>query len=137
MACTVFSLLEPQCDWYKLGHFKQRASFCRTYDGYGDFCRCDKLPWSPRLPRYSSTKEEIIPVAIATGGRLPHVLRQVDQLRAGPGGDTTPITFVVDGACPEAAALADLLQVSVSFNTKNPATRGINIIQGTAVLVVT
>ncbi|KAK3859569.1 hypothetical protein Pcinc_034331 [Petrolisthes cinctipes] len=115
---------EPQCDWYRLEDLKQRVSFCQTYDGYGDFCRCHQLPWSPRPPRHSLLDDEVIPVAIATAGRLPLVLRQVDQLRAGPGGDTTPITIFVDGACPEATALADLLQITVSFNTKNPAPRG-------------
>ncbi|KAK4317563.1 hypothetical protein Pmani_011367 [Petrolisthes manimaculis] len=115
---------EPQCDWYRLEDLKQRVSFCQTYDGYGDFCSCHQLPWSPRPPRHSLMEGEVIPVAIATACRLPLVLRQVDQLRAGPRGDTTPITIFVDGACPEAAALADLLQITVSFNTKNPAPRG-------------
>lgn len=58
-------------------------------------------------------KGEIIPVAIVTGGRLPQVLRQVHQIRTSPDGDTTPIIIFVDGDSPEAAALANLLQVTV------------------------
>lgn len=108
-----FSWTEPQCARYSLADLRQRSHFCRTYEGYGDFCRCDQLPWSPRPPRHSHMKEEIIPVAIVTGGRLPQVLRQVHQIRTSPDGDTTPIIISVDGDSPEAAALANLLQVTV------------------------
>lgn len=69
--------------------------------------------------------EEVIPVAIVTGGRLPRVLRQVHQMRAGTQGDTTPIIIVVDGDSPEAKALASLIQVAVIFNTNNTASPGI------------
>lgn len=69
--------------------------------------------------------KEVIPVAIVTGGRLPRVLRQVHQIRAGTEGDTTPIVIVVDEDNPEAKAFANLIQVAVIFNTNNTASPGI------------
>ncbi|KAK4308555.1 hypothetical protein Pmani_019760 [Petrolisthes manimaculis] len=123
---AVLPTQEPQCSWYNLPQLTQRATFCRSYEGYGHFCRCDRLPWSPRPLRHSPQKDEVIPVAIVTGGRLPQVLRQVDQIRASPGGDTTPIVIVVDGTNMEAISLANLLQVTVTFNTNNTAPRGTN-----------
>ncbi|KAK3859571.1 hypothetical protein Pcinc_034333 [Petrolisthes cinctipes] len=113
---AVLPTQEPQCSWYSLPHLTQRATFCRSYEGYGNFCRCDQLPWSPRPLRHSPQKDEVIPVAIVTGGRLPQVLRQVDQIRGSPGGDTTPIMIFVDGASPEADALGNLLQVTVTHH---------------------
>ncbi|KAK4317564.1 hypothetical protein Pmani_011368 [Petrolisthes manimaculis] len=114
---AVLPTQEPQCSWYNLPQLTQRATFCRSYEGYGHFCRCDRLPWSPRPLRHSPQTDEVIPVAIVTGGRLPQVLRQVDQIRASPGGDTTPIMIFVDGASPEADALANLLQVTVTHHS--------------------
>nr|XP_045596270.1 protein O-linked-mannose beta-1,2-N-acetylglucosaminyltransferase 1-like [Procambarus clarkii] len=55
--------------------------------------------------------KEVIPVAIVTARRLPHVLRQVGQVWASPGGTNTPITIFVDGHNPEAQALAALLHL--------------------------
>lgn len=69
--------------------------------------------------------DEVIPVAIITGGRLPRVLRQVHQMRAGTEGDTTPIIIVVDGYNAEAKALASLIQVAIISNTNNTASPGI------------
>ncbi|XP_042210079.1 uncharacterized protein LOC121857897 [Homarus americanus] len=43
---------ERQCGWYDKEEMRERATFCETYDGYGDFCSCDDPPWSP-LPHNS------------------------------------------------------------------------------------
>ncbi|XP_042888583.1 protein O-linked-mannose beta-1,2-N-acetylglucosaminyltransferase 1-like isoform X2 [Penaeus japonicus] len=103
-----------RCKWYEDEHLEQRAKFCETYEGYGDFCRCEGHPWTPdpnEGPDYPMVEE--IPVAIVTSRRLPHVLRQVGQVWASPGGRHTPITLFVDGLNPEAKALGRLLNVSV------------------------
>ncbi|XP_045596272.2 protein O-linked-mannose beta-1,2-N-acetylglucosaminyltransferase 1 [Procambarus clarkii] len=100
------------CGWYGVAGLQERAAFCDTYDGYGDFCTCHHPPWSP-LPQHPVEYEmkEVIPVAIVTARRLPHVLRQVGQVWASPGGTNTPITIFVDGHNPEAQALAALLHL--------------------------
>nr|XP_045596269.1 protein O-linked-mannose beta-1,2-N-acetylglucosaminyltransferase 1-like [Procambarus clarkii] len=100
------------CGWYGVAGLQERAAFCDTYDGYGDFCTCHHPPWSP-LPQHPVEYEmkEVIPVAIVTARRLPHVLRQVGQVWASPGGTNTPITIFVDGHNPEAQALAALLRL--------------------------
>nr|XP_045596189.1 protein O-linked-mannose beta-1,2-N-acetylglucosaminyltransferase 1-like [Procambarus clarkii] len=67
--------------------------------------------------------KEVIPVAIVTARRLPHVLRQVGQVWASPGGTNTPITIFVDGHNPEAQALAALLHLPL-VQHHNPVTRG-------------
>ncbi|XP_069946828.1 protein O-linked-mannose beta-1,2-N-acetylglucosaminyltransferase 1-like [Cherax quadricarinatus] len=67
--------------------------------------------------------QEVIPVAIVTTRRLPHVLRQVGQVWASPGGTNTPITIFVDGYNPEAQALAALLQVPL-IEHNDPAPKG-------------
>ncbi|XP_042222329.1 protein O-linked-mannose beta-1,2-N-acetylglucosaminyltransferase 1-like [Homarus americanus] len=105
---------ERQCGWYGEAGMRERATFCETYDGYGDFCSCDDPPWSP-VPKNSVEYpvQEVIPVAIVTAHRLPHVLRQVGQAWASPGGTNTPITIYVDGHNPEARALGALLNVPV------------------------
>ncbi|KAG7178115.1 O-linked-mannose beta-1-2-N-acetylglucosaminyltransferase 1-like 10, partial [Homarus americanus] len=43
---------ERQCGWYGEAGMRERATFCETYDGYGDFCSCDDPPWSP-VPKNS------------------------------------------------------------------------------------
>ncbi|XP_069946829.1 protein O-linked-mannose beta-1,2-N-acetylglucosaminyltransferase 1-like [Cherax quadricarinatus] len=112
---------ERRCGWYSAAGMKERATFCETYDGYGDFCKCDDPPWSPYPQRKVEYKmQEAIPVAIVTARRLPYVLRQVGQVWASPGGTNTPITIFVDGYNPEAQALAALLQVPV-IHHYNPA----------------
>nr|XP_053634675.1 protein O-linked-mannose beta-1,2-N-acetylglucosaminyltransferase 1-like [Cherax quadricarinatus] len=119
LANTIFS--ERRCGWYSAAGMKERATFCETYDGYGDFCKCDDPPWSPYPQRKVEYKmQEAIPVAIVTARRLPYVLRQVGQVWASPGGTNTPITIFVDGYNPEAQALAALLQVPV-IHHYNPA----------------
>ncbi|XP_045596265.2 protein O-linked-mannose beta-1,2-N-acetylglucosaminyltransferase 1-like [Procambarus clarkii] len=67
--------------------------------------------------------KEVIPVAIVTARRLPHVLRQVGQVWASPGGTNTPITIFVDGHNPEAQALAALLHLPL-VQHHNPASKG-------------
>ncbi|XP_069187637.1 uncharacterized protein [Procambarus clarkii] len=67
--------------------------------------------------------KEVIPVAIVTARRLPHVLRQVGQVWASPGGTNTPITIFVDGHNPEAQALAALLHLPL-VQHHNPAYMG-------------
>ncbi|XP_071542894.1 protein O-linked-mannose beta-1,2-N-acetylglucosaminyltransferase 1-like [Panulirus ornatus] len=119
---------ERRCGWYERAGMEERAIFCETYDGYGNFCSChhgDDPPWSP-LPSHNIFEyqvEEVIPVAIATAHRLPHVLRQVGQLWSSPGGTLTPITIFVDGRNPEARALATLLNLPV-VEHHNPAPLG-------------
>nr|XP_045596268.1 protein O-linked-mannose beta-1,2-N-acetylglucosaminyltransferase 1-like [Procambarus clarkii] len=109
------------CGWYGVAGLQERAAFCDTYDGYGDFCTCHHPPWSP-LPQHPVEYEmkEVIPVAIVTARRLPHVLRQVGQVWASPGGTNTPITIFVDGHNPEAQALAALLHLPL-VQHHNPA----------------
>ncbi|KAG7178112.1 O-linked-mannose beta-1-2-N-acetylglucosaminyltransferase 1-like 7, partial [Homarus americanus] len=116
--------LERWCGWYAVGGMQERATFCETYEGYSDFCSCDDPPWSP-LPHnpVEYSMKEVIPVAIVTARRLPHVLRQVGQVWASPGGTNTPITMYVDGYNPEARALGSLLNVSV-VEHDNPVPRG-------------
>nr|XP_053634850.1 LOW QUALITY PROTEIN: protein O-linked-mannose beta-1,2-N-acetylglucosaminyltransferase 1-like [Cherax quadricarinatus] len=115
---------EQRCGWYSAAGMQERATFCDTYDGYGDFCTCHDPPWSP-LPQnpVEYRMQEVIPVAIVTARRLPHVLRQVGQVWASPGGTNTPITIFVDGYNPEAQALAALLQVPV-IHHHNPSPKG-------------
>ncbi|XP_069187638.1 protein O-linked-mannose beta-1,2-N-acetylglucosaminyltransferase 1-like [Procambarus clarkii] len=112
------------CRWYGVAGLQERAAFCDTYDGYGDFCTCHHPPWSP-LPQHPVEYEmkEVIPVAIVTARRLPHVLRQVGQVWASPGGTNTPITIFVDGHNPEAQALAALLHLPL-VQHHNPASKG-------------
>ncbi|XP_045596267.2 protein O-linked-mannose beta-1,2-N-acetylglucosaminyltransferase 1-like [Procambarus clarkii] len=112
------------CGWYGVAGLQERAAFCDTYDGYGDFCTCHHPPWSP-LPQHPVEYEmkEVIPVAIVTARRLPHVLRQVGQVWASPGGTNTPITIFVDGHNPEAQALAALLHLPL-VQHHNPAYKG-------------
>nr|XP_045596190.1 protein O-linked-mannose beta-1,2-N-acetylglucosaminyltransferase 1-like [Procambarus clarkii] len=100
------------CGWYGSQGMEERAVFCQTYEGYDNFCSCDDPPWSPQ-PHSPVEYEmkEVIPVAIVTARRLPHVLRQVGQVWASPGGTNTPITIFVDGHNPEAQALAALLHL--------------------------
>ncbi|KAG7178114.1 O-linked-mannose beta-1-2-N-acetylglucosaminyltransferase 1-like 9 [Homarus americanus] len=52
-------------------------------------------------------------MTLLSAHRLPHVLRQVGQAWASPGGTNTPITIYVDGHNPEARALGALLNVPV------------------------
>nr|XP_053634676.1 protein O-linked-mannose beta-1,2-N-acetylglucosaminyltransferase 1-like [Cherax quadricarinatus] len=115
---------ERRCGWYSAAGMQERATFCETYDGYGDFCTCHDRPWSP-LPQtpVEYRMQEVIPVAIVTARRLPHVLRQVRQMWASPGGTNTPITIFADGYNPEAQALAALLQVPV-IHHHNPSPKG-------------
>ncbi|XP_053630908.2 protein O-linked-mannose beta-1,2-N-acetylglucosaminyltransferase 1-like [Cherax quadricarinatus] len=113
-----------QCGWYGAHGMEQRAAFCESYEGYGDFCSCVYPPWSP-VPRHpvEYAMREVIPVAIVTSRRLTHVLRQVGQVWASPGGTHTPITIFVDGHNPEALDLGTLLQVPVVEHT-DPAPQG-------------
>ncbi|XP_071518844.1 protein O-linked-mannose beta-1,2-N-acetylglucosaminyltransferase 1-like [Panulirus ornatus] len=117
---------ERRCGWHGRAGMEERATFCDTYEGYGNFCSChhDDLPWSP-LPHniLEYQVQEVIPVAIVTAHRLPHVLRQVGQLWSSPGGTITPITIFVDGHNPEARALASLLNLPV-VEHHNPAPLG-------------
>ncbi|XP_071518841.1 protein O-linked-mannose beta-1,2-N-acetylglucosaminyltransferase 1-like [Panulirus ornatus] len=117
---------EQRCGWHGRAGMEERATFCDTYEGYGNFCSChyDDLPWSP-LPHniLEYQVQEVIPVAIVTAHRLPHVLRQVSQLWSSPGGTITPITIFVDGHSPEARALASLLNLPV-VEHHNPAPLG-------------
>ncbi|XP_069946847.1 uncharacterized protein [Cherax quadricarinatus] len=41
---------EPRCGWYGEEAMHERADFCQTYEGYGNFCSCYDIPWSP-LPQ--------------------------------------------------------------------------------------
>ncbi|KAK7075878.1 hypothetical protein SK128_016410 [Halocaridina rubra] len=114
MHCVVPILKDGhECPWYSDENMRIRAKFCETYDGYGDFCSCDN-PWSPNFQINSVYAEtDIIPLAIVTSRRLPHVLRQVGQIRRSPGGSDTPITIFVDGYNAEARDLGQVLGIPV------------------------
>nr|XP_027230650.1 protein O-linked-mannose beta-1,2-N-acetylglucosaminyltransferase 1-like [Penaeus vannamei] len=114
IAITVPRKPPQRCKWYDENNLGERATFCETYEGYGDFCRCEGTPWTPdpsKGPDYPMT--EAIPLAIVTSRRLPNVLKQVSQVWASRGGKRTPITLFVDGHSPEARDLSRLLNVSV------------------------
>ncbi|XP_066964287.1 protein O-linked-mannose beta-1,2-N-acetylglucosaminyltransferase 1-like [Macrobrachium rosenbergii] len=98
MAVTVpKSPKKNRCEWYSDPKQEDRARFCETYEGYGDFCSCDTTEIISPADAPPLEMKEQIPIVIATARRQSKVLKQIQQLWTQAGGGNTSILLSVDG----------------------------------------
>ncbi|XP_050738807.1 protein O-linked-mannose beta-1,2-N-acetylglucosaminyltransferase 1-like [Eriocheir sinensis] len=101
-----------ECKWHSEPGRELQASFCRQYEGYGDFCACQR-PFTPDI-KYRQERvmvKEEIPVVIVTANKPRHLYRLLRNLFTIEGGGQTEVLVVVDGAHQETLALAGVMGV--------------------------
>ncbi|XP_064113629.1 protein O-linked-mannose beta-1,2-N-acetylglucosaminyltransferase 1-like [Macrobrachium nipponense] len=103
---------DGKCLWYDVATLQRQASFCESYEGYGDLCSCE-TPFFPgtRKTQPVISVSEKIPIVVVTANKPLHLYRILRQLYEVPGSSQTDFLVVVDGAHEETLHLTDVLQV--------------------------
>ncbi|XP_068220210.1 protein O-linked-mannose beta-1,2-N-acetylglucosaminyltransferase 1-like [Palaemon carinicauda] len=110
---------DRKCPWYDIPNLQRQASFCESYEGYGDLCSCQK-PFFPETRKIQPVlpMTEKIPVVVVTANKPLHLFRILRQLYMVPGSPQTDILVVVDGPHEETLRLAEVLQVNIRIHAQ-------------------
>ena len=100
------------CDYGADDAGNRRREFCKSYDGYGNVCKCHNFDAIDiKAKSLHSNKLSNIPVAIIASNRPYYLYRMLRKLLSAHGADPKMITVYIDNFNPAPAAVAKLLNI--------------------------